>query len=288
MANEEHLAVLHSGAEHWNAWRGEHPDARPDLFEADLRKANLVGVDLAGANLCEVDLIGAMFVNTSLVNATLDGCSVYGTSVWDVRLDGATPTNLCITGSGEPAITVDDLRVAQFLYLLLNNQEIRAVLDTITSKVVLILGRFSEERKPVLESLRDALRQHGYVPVLFDFAGPTSKDTTETVTLLARIARFVVADLTDPGSIPYELAKIVPDAHVPVQPLLLAGTTTFAMAGDLWLAREMLPVYHYTTHRELLVGLPERVIAPAEAKVEEIQRERATALLRSGLSQPSQ
>jgi hypothetical protein len=97
------------------------------------------------------------------------------------------------------------------------------------------------------------------------------------------MARFVVADLTDPGSIPYELAKIVPDAHVPVQPLLLAGTTTFAMAGDLWLAREMLPVYHYATPQELLAALPEHVIEPAEAKVAEIQRERASALLRSGL-----
>lgn len=131
--------------------------------------------------------------------------------------------------------------------------------------------------------MREALRHHGYVPVLFDFAGPTRTNTTETVTLLARMARFVIADLTDPGSIPYELAKIVPDAHVPIQPLLLAGTTTFSMAGDLWLAPEMLPVYHYTTPQELLAGLSEQVIETAEAKVADIQRERASALLRSGL-----
>ena len=97
------------------------------------------------------------------------------------------------------------------------------------------------------------------------------------------MARFVIADLTDPGSIPYELAKIVPEVHVPVQPLLLEDTTTFAMAGDLWMAREMLPVFHYSTPRELLAALFERVIGPAEAKVAEIQRERASALLRSGL-----
>jgi len=68
------------------------------------------------------------------------------------------------------------------------------------SKVVLILGRFSEERKPILDALREALRARRYVPILFDFSGPESRDTTETVTLLARMARFVVADLTDPGS----------------------------------------------------------------------------------------
>jgi hypothetical protein len=98
------------------------------------------------------------------------------------------------------------------------------------------------------------------------------------------MARFVIAGLTDPGSVPYKLAKIVPDAQVPMQPLLLEGATTFAMAGDLWIAHEMLKVVRYTTAEELLATLSERVIAPAEAKVAEIQLERATALLRSGLS----
>jgi hypothetical protein len=131
--------------------------------------------------------------------------------------------------------------------------------------------------------VRGALRERGYVLVLFDFTGPASKDIAETVTVLARMARFIVADLTDSGSIPYERAKIFPNAQVPVQPLLLAGTTTFAMASDHWLAREMLPVVHYSTPEALLATLPERVIAPAEAKVAEIQRERAASFLRSDL-----
>ena len=48
----------------------------------------------------------------------------------------------------ESEVTVDDLEVAQFVYLLLHNEKVRRVIDTITSKVVLILGRFSiPERK---------------------------------------------------------------------------------------------------------------------------------------------
>ena len=78
----------------------------------------------------------------------------------------------------------------------------------------------------MLDTLGDALREHDYVPVLFDFSGPESRNVTETVTLLARMARFVVADLTDPSSIPLELQSFVPDMHIPVQPLLLAGTST--------------------------------------------------------------
>jgi hypothetical protein len=37
-------------------------------------------------------------------------------------------------------------------------------------------------------------RQRKYVPILFDFEKPKSRNTEETITLLARMARFVVAD----------------------------------------------------------------------------------------------
>jgi hypothetical protein len=93
---------------------------------------------------------------------------------------------------------VDNLEVDQFIYLLLNNQKIRDVIDTITSKVVLILGRFKPERKVILDVLRDQLRKHNYTPVLFDFEKPTIRDLTETVNTLAHLVRFIIVDLTDP------------------------------------------------------------------------------------------
>src|SRR5262249_3403293 len=151
-------------------------------------------------------------------NATLDRCLVHGASVWHVRLDGARQANLCITPWYEPAIMVDDLRVAQYLYLLLDNPEIRAVLGTIASKFVLLLGRFSEERQPAMDALREALRQHpnGYIPVLFDFEQQRVRKDLDTVRTLATLARFVVADLTDPNMLRSELAAIT--ASVPTVP----------------------------------------------------------------------
>jgi len=65
------------------------------------------------------------------------------------------------------------------------------------SKVVLILGRFTRERKVVLDAIRDKLRKHDYLPVLFDFEKPKSQTSVETALTLARMARFVIADLTD-------------------------------------------------------------------------------------------
>src|SRR5215469_9724318 len=119
------------------------------------RMTNLHGAELRG-----VDLRGAQCVGTNLTDADLSGSIVYGISSWDIELDGAVQANLRITPDKKSAITVDSLEVAQFLYLLLSNRKVRTILDTITSKVVLILGRFRQERKPVLDALREALRSH--------------------------------------------------------------------------------------------------------------------------------
>jgi uncharacterized protein YjbI with pentapeptide repeats len=188
-----------------------------NLSEATLMRANLNGANLSGADLKRADLTSATLVETNLEGANLTGCSVYGASAWNVRLEGAIQSNLVITRSNESLIQVDNLEVAQFIYLLLNNEKIRSVIDTITSKVVLILGRFTPERKVVLDAIRGELRKRDYLPVLFDFEKPASKDLTGTISTLANIARFIIADLTDPSSVPHELATLVPSTVVPVQ-----------------------------------------------------------------------
>ena len=80
---------------------------------------------------------------------------------------------------------------------------------------------FIAHRKRVLELIREELRRLNYLPVVFDFDKPATRDLTETVSTLAHIAKFVIADITEARSIPQELERIVPDLpSVPVQPLL--------------------------------------------------------------------
>ena len=62
---------------------------------------------------------------------------------------------------------------------------------------MLILGRFTDERKAVLDALREELRKRNYLPILFDSSVPATRDITETVSLLARMARFVVAEVLE-------------------------------------------------------------------------------------------
>ena len=135
---------------------------------------------------------------------------------------------------------------------------------------MLILGRFTPERKAVLDAVRETLRKYNYVPVLFDFEKPASLDFTETVTLLARMARFIVADLTDPASIPQELQAIVPHVAVPVQPLI-EGDRPYSMFSDFrrkyhW----VLKPHRYIGRDDLLASLYDAVIAPAKAKAVEL------------------
>ena len=154
---------------------------------------------------------------------------------------------------------------------MLNNQKIREVIDTITSKVVLILGRFTEERKAVLDALRDELRERNYLPILFDFDKPTNRDTDETITLLARMARFVIADISDAKSVLPELRAIVPEVHVPVQPVIIASQEEPGMFDFYRHFPWFLPVHRYDTPAQLLTELSERVIEPSEAKVLEFR-----------------
>jgi hypothetical protein len=85
LANPEHLAKLKEGVERWNQWKGQNPEVRPDLSEADLGSAKLMGVDLSGVHLREAklsraDLSEADLFWTDLGNADLDGVSPQFTS----------------------------------------------------------------------------------------------------------------------------------------------------------------------------------------------------------------
>jgi hypothetical protein len=245
------------------------------LSGANLRRADLIGADLAGANLRGANLSGAVLqaatlVNTDLTGADLTGCRIYGVSAWGLILDGTKQQSLVITPQGEPEITVDNIEVAQFIYLLLHNQKIRDVIDTITSKAVLILGSFADERKTVLDALREELRNRNLLPILFDFAIPASRDVTETIKTLASLARFVIADVTDATEVRVELHNIVRDfPSLPIQPILLRGHSEFVSQPHLQSFPWFLPTFVYDDPRHLLARLD--IVADVEAKAKALE-----------------
>jgi len=306
-----HVDILKRGSREWNKWRRMNPGVRPQPRRADLRRCVLRGVDLSdadlrdaqlqranlrkiravnaqfqgavlrsadlrgavltGADLSDTDLRQVILVDTNLAGTRLNQACVYGISVWDVSLDGAEQNDLVITPQRESIITVDNLEVAQFIYLLVNNKRLRSVIDTICSKVVLILGRFTPERKELLDAIRRVLRDRNYSPVMFDFSPPQSRDLTETaVSTLAHLARFVIADITDAKSIPQELERIVPGLpSVPVQPILHASDREYGMFEHFRRYPWVLDVSVYENLNDLLSLLDGTLVPRAESAREQ-------------------
>lgn len=271
-------------------WKADLAEAQlqgAKLHDANLRKANLFSTNLSGAELWRANLTGAQLVDTILEKADLTGCFVYGVSVWDANLDGAIQRDLVTADKhsssnewkpgelNESLPTVDDIEVAQLVYLLQTNRKIRNVIDSVSSKVVLILGRFTPERKPVLEAMKEKLRDENLVPVIFDFEQPNARSLTETISLLAALARFVIADITDAKSIPQELHAIVPALpSLPVQPIIFGSQYEYGMFKDFAGYLSVLPPFRYNSTDHLLASLRESVIAPVTRKAKEIAERR--------------
>ena len=271
-----------SGANLSSAYLDRANLGKATLFDADLSGANLSGANLHRANLTsadltDADLSGTGLVETDFTNATITGCRTYGASAWNVTLVGTVQQNLVITKEGEPVVTVDDLEVGQFIYLILNNSKIRNVINTITSKAVLILGRFSDlHRKSVLDGLREGLRNFDLLPIVFDFDSPTAKDYTETVQTLAGMSMFVIADLTSPKSAPLELEATVKQFKIPYIPIIDISVDRhpFSMLGDLQKSFHwVLPTLEYKSKEDLLDGenLKTYIIEPALAKRDQLR-----------------
>jgi Pentapeptide repeats (8 copies) len=246
-----------------------------NLLGADLSDANLTGANLSGANLINADLSRAnlsyaTLVDTDLTKATLTQCTIYGIAAWNVQLQGATQDSLVITREDEPAITVDDLEVAQFIYLLLHHEKLRNVLNAVTKKGVLILGRFGGGGLEVLQAIAAKLREEKYLPIIFDFERPQAQDYTETVQTLAGLARFVIVDLSGP-SVPQELYATAPHHDIPFVTIIEVGRKEHSMFRDLLKYPWVFPPITFTDKEQLIELLPSRIIEPAEKKCQERQ-----------------
>jgi hypothetical protein len=239
------------------------------LQDAQLNDVLIKDADLSGANLCGANLRGARIIRTKLNEVDFTGAKVYGISVWDVPTFIAKQENLNISREGEVEITVDNIEVAQFLHLLLNNEKVRNMIDAITTKVVLILGRFTPERKVILDGIREILRQRDFLPIMFDNDKPKSRNFIETITTLAHISRFIIADITDPKSVPQELQAIVPNLpSVKVQPILLSSSEKYSLFEHIENYSQVFDVFHYNQLADIVTLLDKIIPDITQKKTE--------------------
>lgn len=247
---------------------------RSNLVRANLCGANLTDANLTGADLTDANLERAVLVDTKITDAFFKSCTVYGISSWELKGTPKEASGLIYTRWGvleERPPTVDNLEVAQFMYLLRENEKVREVLNAVTSKFVLILGRF-DERKYVLEAIRDVLRQEtNYLPFIFDFEPPEGRDILDTVKTLALLSKFILVDLTHPRSASYELDQIV-STMVPIQPLFQTPEKEPALLQALRTRHHwLLEPHYYNTIEKLGESLRRELISVAEAKATELK-----------------
>jgi len=254
------------------------------MFMTDLRDGIFIFADFDNADMRGADLSGTVLRYASLVDAKVEGARfsnslIYGISVWNLEGEPASQEDLIISPDEEGFITTDDLEIAQFIYLMYDNKKIRNVLNTVTGKCVLILGRFTPpERKDILDGLREKLREYDLLPIVFDFDRPVDKDYTETVQTLAGMSRFVIADVTSPKSTPLELEAVVKQFKIPYVPIIDSRVDKypFAMIVDLqknfhW----VLPTIRYKSKKELVDNIEIAIIDRAFSKHNELQEQKA-------------
>jgi len=245
-----------------------------DLSGANLRGASLLHADLTHASLRAADLRECRLVDTNIDGADFERALVHGASIWGLIGVPARQDNLVISSSDDAQVTVDDLEVAQFIYLLLNREKLRSVIQTMTSRAVLILGRFTPERKVILDALANEVRKHQLLPIVFDFERATTRDFTETIKVLAGLSAFVIADITDPKSVPLELQATVPDYQIPFVPIIQEGQTPFGMFSDLGKYPWVLKLVTYSSIDELTGGFRKAILDRAMKKHQELMKKK--------------
>jgi uncharacterized protein YjbI with pentapeptide repeats len=247
--------------------------------DCSLKGVDLVGVDLAGASFESCDLDGANLTGANLRDASFEHCNlhgaiwsnaeiggisvtrseIYGISLWGTKGEPALARELSLTKPGDSAsLEIDALHIAVFVASLMEGNGVRELVDGLSSTLVLILGRFTKEHKPVLDEIRSKLRGLGYTAIVFDSSIPRRRDTSETIAVLARLSRFVIADLTEPRSAPYELRSFVTDSDTPLQ-VVTRGEPPFSMFADLEKLPWVLPAREFTGASDLVDALPELV-----------------------------
>jgi len=256
------------------------------FISAKLEEVQFKDVELRGAHFEDADACGARFLyvkmqHSSWINACLrhahffevccdgavfDRCKILGIGICRVSGKPSLQRDLNCGGDKEPLL-VDDLRLAPFIHELRYEDGFGRFADALTSKVVLILGRFSDARMPLLERIHGRLRALGYIPQLIKFPCDGLLDPGSVVNIAAMCSRFVIADVSDAREVIREVVGILSQLRpVVVKPIMEVGQVE--PISFVWEKRSqrihLLPPYEYPDADTLIANLSSAIIQPCE------------------------
>lgn len=156
----------------------------------------------------------------------------------------------------------------------LDGEEVSKLLSEVASRSVLILGRFTATRKPVLDLIRRELSTapHRYVPILFDFDRPADRTMVESVLRFAAVSRFVIADLSDPKWVLAELQQVVPAFRsLPVVPIIEAAQRENEVIAHFEGYQSVHKVVRYRDQKHLKTILGAQIVKAGETMYERLK-----------------
>ena len=268
--------------------------------DSELRSANLLGANLTDAKFVYADLPGAKLDRTNLKDTVFRYCDLGYASFMNARLNGTRITKCTARYVNAKRIEIgpdvvqkdlhlgnvfssvygglyireidaDDLRVASFVGELEKPEALTHLINAGSKYMVLILGSFDRESRKILSAIEANLWDTGRIPIVFEFEGPSQRALVDAVRFFAVLSEFVIADITDPRSVAFELNALVPDLAIPVVPLIREGTKPFSMFADLqrkysWVMRP----FAYRTTRQIDQQFPS-IIELAQAAGEDLK-----------------
>ena len=256
-----------------------------NLSESNLSGANLRETDIQNAELRKVDVRGATLIGTIVQGATISGSLVHGTNIWDLQGEFEKEDELVVTPLHVPSITVNNIYLAQLIYLLMNHVTMGDIINTLTSKSVLLLGDWrNQERTVISVVLRNKLLEYGLLPIVSDFDPPLDRnfiETTRLLRLLVGMSYFVIADVSDGTDTQSQLLGLASQFSVPIVPIIEAGKKPEVL---LYLEKYLLgshrdrgillDLIEYESPETLLTDLKSRIVDPAIAKQNELRLKR--------------
>jgi hypothetical protein len=235
---------------------------RANLTDANFSGASLVWADLVEANLDKTDFSRAnlsyvRLAESELRETRLDSCLVNGIRLARLKLEGAKQSNLILAFGDTHPIFLDDLETAQAVSVFLDSENVGKRLGVAFSRLVLILGCFSQEGETILDSMRRELKRNEYQSVIVDFSNASQRLHRGNLSLLAGLAQFILADVTESKGIAQALVSIVESAPaVPIQPLYKHGSSPWRLNEQMKKYNWVLEPRSYKDGRELekLIG----------------------------------
>ena len=118
----------------------------------------------------------------------------------------------------------------------------------------------------MLDALRVALNKRGFVAVTFDFERPSGRDYMETVTAIAALCRFIVADFTNAKEVRAEVSQVHAQyRRVPIIPIAKVGARLPDTMANVFSADDLAGLVRYADIDDLVSRLPS-IIDQAEAR----------------------